>query len=322
MAVTITKAKREKLKAAIALMGASGSGKTLTALILAKGIIKEKYPELDERSDAFWEKIGIVDAEHNRSKLYAETQLTSNKEFIGQFLHVNLEAPYSVERYREHMMALISAGAEVVIVDSISHAWDNTGGILEVQQQAGGRFQDWKVVKPIIREFYRIITELNVHVISTIRTKQEYVADQSATGQMSVVKLGLKPIQKDDIEYELQITFMIDMTHQAQAMKDNSGMFSGDKRLLTVEDGADLFRWLEKGEDMTAKREAERQGLIEEMKPYLETKNIVLKDYITRLLNHADKTFNVGIDITTYPVGTLRDILTAIRKKESEGAKK
>ena len=311
-AFMVEDAVREKLFMSVALIGASGSGKTLSALLLAKGVIRSKYPELSENSPEFWAKIGVVDTEHRRSRLYADTSLTG--EFIGRFKTIDFTEPYTTDRYREAVEALIKIGVEVIIIDSLSHAWEGEGGILELQQSLGGRYQDWKTVKPFIRDFYRTLTEKDVHIISTIRTKQEYQVDTSATGQLKVTKLGLKPIQKDDIEFELQIAWSMDMEHVATATKDNSGLFDGNPKRLSVEDGGAIYAWVEEGKDMSEEKEKQRLVYVDKMRVYVENPNVLVQDKVSRYVAHAKTKFGVSDDFTTYPIGVLKPMVDALER--------
>ena len=76
-------ATRKKSKARIAMVGPSGAGKTLSALFLAYGITGD------------WNKIALIDTEHERGRFYAERSEYN----IGQFLYAPLAPPYSPERY-------------------------------------------------------------------------------------------------------------------------------------------------------------------------------------------------------------------------------
>src|SRR5574342_868215 len=128
------KAKRQQLIAAVEIAGPSGAGKTLGALLIAYGMLKEKYPELT--NEQIWDKIGLVDTEHERSLVYEGMEKQGVR--IGEFLFVPLEAPYTVSRYDKAVKLLKDSGAEVVIADSISHAWESEGGLLDLQQTKGG----------------------------------------------------------------------------------------------------------------------------------------------------------------------------------------
>lgn len=254
-------AKRQKLFAAIGLIGPSGSGKTLSALRLAYGMMKAKYPEASE--EELWKKIGLVDTEHERSLVYEGMKVDDLT--IGSFIFIPFEPPYDPESYNDAQKELKKLGCEVCIFDSASHGWEGEGGILEIQQMNGGRFQDWKETNKDYRKFIDVVTGTtnHIHTINTLRTKQEYQVNRSEVdNKLEVVKLGTKPVTRDSLEYELQIVFNIDMDHIAHTSKDNTlGMFK-KPRTLTEADGEVIIKWLELGEDIYAEQEKERQQYI------------------------------------------------------------
>ncbi|MFL6556251.1 MAG: AAA family ATPase, partial [Bacillus sp. (in: firmicutes)] len=245
----------------------------------AYGMMKEKYPEASE--EEIWDKIALIDTEHERSLVYEGVSVGDTK--IGQFLFVMLDAPYSLSRYEAAVKAAKGAGAEVVVIDSISHAWEAEGGLLDVQQDKGGNFQAWREVNPIYAKFIDLVTGVTfkIHTLSTMRTKQEYHVGATETGKLTVQKLGLKTVQRDSLEYELQLVFNIDMDHIARPAKDNTlGMFDRHQ-VINAEYGHKLIKWLEKGEDVKGKIEQERKEFIsmcEELSHYSEPVGNKLKD--------------------------------------------
>ncbi|PZL78209.1 hypothetical protein CI088_00105 [Enterococcus plantarum] len=247
-------AQREKIKIPVLLSGVSGSGKTVSALLLAYGIVSTMFPDLEV--DKQWLKIGLIDTEHRRASLNA------NREFdgvqVGHFEVVNLNEPYTIDRYEVAFNLLLNAGCEVIIIDSISHNWEGKGGVLEAVDKLGGRFTDWNKVKPLEERFRELSINNNVHVISTARVKQDYVMEMNDNGKMAPRKVGLKYIQKDNLEYEFAVAFRIEQGAIAYPMKDNSGIFS-EPKILSIEDGKKLFEWSEIGIDV-AKIERERKA--------------------------------------------------------------
>ncbi|SDJ20676.1 AAA family ATPase [Natribacillus halophilus] len=270
----VKRAKRQKVKAAVAYIGASGSGKTLGMLLTAYGMMREKYPDMNDQE--IWEKIGVVDTEHERATLYAD--MTIQGESIGQFLHVNLTAPFSADRYQEAINVLKQEDAEVVIIDSLSHAWENEGGFLDLQQKFGGNFQAWAKVKPEIQKFVKSITANDVHILASMRTKQDYQVEESDTGKLRIRKMGLKPIQKDDLEYEFMTVFQIDQDHYAAATKDNSTMFEGQMEKITPDHGSKLYQWLEEGIDVKQMEEESRQSMIHSLREKATEDEAIEKD--------------------------------------------
>lgn len=261
-------AEREKLKFSAMFMGATGSGKTFGALITAKGLIKAKYPDLDDTSDKFWAKIGVLDTEHNRSKVYANTSISDN--FVGRFLHIEFEPPYDVDSYLAGVSYLKSLGCEVVIIDSITHAWDDSGGILDLHQNMGGQFATWQKINPIIKRLYHALTaDQDIHIITTVRSKIKYEAAATETGKMKVSKIGLKPIMREDFEYEVLTALHFDEDHKVTVVKDNTQIFE-DAVLITSDYGVQLHNYLEKGVDVNAEKRKKQGDLINDIDAFLE----------------------------------------------------
>lgn len=268
----LTKAKRQKIKVPIFVNGPSGSGKTVSSLFIAKGIVEKMFPDLPE--EEHWDKIAIIDTEHKRSLLYADTTIGDTK--VGEFLHYNLEPPYSVSRYTKAFEECKAAGVEVVIIDSITHAWSGDGGILDMVESFGGNFSAWNKVKPQETDFMKMLVEGGIHVIATGRTKQGYEVGYSETGKLEVKKLGLKVEQKDNLEYEFAIVFRTEMNHQAIPMKDNSNLFKEAFR-ITKDTGHIIHDWAEVGIDKIAEDKKRKQELDENILELVEQEEMYLK---------------------------------------------
>ena len=265
MQLTIGRAKREMLLLAMQIKGPSGSGKTVGGLILAYGMMKQKYPDLNEHD--LWGKIGVIDTEHRRSLVYVGMQKGPVR--IGEFIHGDLQAPYSVPRYLELALLMKQAGVEVIVVDSLSHAWIGEGGVVDVNNSQSGKnsFTNWndtnkEAYNPLVD--FAIGNTTGVHMISTVRTEQSYEIGLDEVGKTKITKVGLKPIQRDEFEYEFQIVLDVDMEHQVTVQKDNSDIFDGHEGMVVPEQGAELYKWLETGVDIFAEREAQAKKEAEE----------------------------------------------------------
>lgn len=243
MSDLFSKAKREKSKARICLTGTSGSGKTVSALYLAYGMTHD------------WDKIAVIDTERNRSKLYANR---SDLE-IGEFFQADLEPPYSVDRYIEYMVeaARVIGSDGVVIIDSGSHAWKGTGGVLEFKERVAEQrgktdFSAWSDAGRIQNKFIDTIMDLDCHVIVTLRSKAEYAQEKDPeTGRTEIKKLGLAPEQRNDFEYEFMLVLDLDKsTHKATIIKDNTFLESeGFNDVISPELGEKLNEWLSEGKE-------------------------------------------------------------------------
>ena len=125
MTLQVRKASRQQARLKIGLAGPSGFGKTYSALLLARGLATS------------WEKVYVIDSENSSSEIYA------NEGVIGEFNVIPLYPPYTPEIYIEAIKLAESEGAEVIIIDSITHEWAGQGGILEIYDKLGGKFNDW-----------------------------------------------------------------------------------------------------------------------------------------------------------------------------------
>ncbi|PHB90632.1 hypothetical protein COE98_15770 [Bacillus wiedmannii] len=270
----VTDAQREKEKAVIGFIGCSGSGKTVSALIVAYGMMKEAYPVASEAE--IWQKIGVIDTEHRRSKLYANLEIGGIR--IGQFRHIDFPPPFTTERYNLAVITMKNAGTEVVVIDSISHNWMGEGGIVETHgQMSGNSFQNWGKLAPETNRLIKTLTQNDIHMLVTFRTKTEYVVEPNSDGKMAPRKVGTKPVQKEEMEYEFMLNFIIDIDHVADTSKDNTQMFEGHPQKITAEVGRKLYQWLELGIDVKAKEENERNTLIAQIKEIVSTSDDAAK---------------------------------------------
>lgn len=312
----VTAAEREKLKFSAMFMGATGSGKTVGALITAKGIVEGMFPDLDPQTAEFWNKIGIVDTEHNRSKVYADTVIGGT--YIGKFSHIEFDPPYDVDGYIEAIDALKKAGCEVVIVDSITHAWDDAGGILELHQNLGGSFSTWAKVKPVIKKMYSAFAaDGNIHIISTVRSKIKYEAAATETGKMKVSKIGLKPIMRDDFEYEVLTALHFDEDHKVSVIKDNTQVFE-EGVLLSEGYGRELLGFLDKGVDVFALRKEKVDTLVKAIDKIV-TKhkdNREVEALMQKVELQAKRKYGL-VDWRELPVATLESVKEMVEKEVS-----
>lgn len=257
----LQQAQRNQVKLRLGLSGASGFGKTYSALLLAYGITDE------------WSKIAIIDTENNSANLYAH---------LGSFNVLPLNEPYTPEQYINAIKTCEKASMEVIIIDSITHEWQGKGGCLQIHEQLGGRFQDWAKVSPRHQSFIDAILQCNCHVVTTVRSKIDYSMDSSSNGKTRVVKHGLKAITREGFEYELTVNFeLINENHLAKASKDRTGLFSQKPEfLINASTGRKLMNWCNLGlsEDQ-ARKEIEVCTTIEGLR-HLYQKYISLKELI------------------------------------------
>lgn len=230
----LKQSQRQQVKLRLGLSGASGFGKTKSALLLAYGMTQD------------WSKIAVIDTENSSASLYSD---------LGNYNVLDLQAPYSPERYIEAIQICESSGIEVVIIDSVSHEWNGTGGCLEIHEKLGGRFQDWANVTPRHQAFINKILQADCHIITTTRRKIDYSLDVGSNGRTQVVKHGTKEITREGFEYELTINFeIINENHLAKASKDRTGLFMNKPEFIITElTGKKILKWCNEGTNEIAK---------------------------------------------------------------------
>lgn len=233
-----TKAVRSKAKLRLAIAGPSGSGKTYTALALAKYLSPDK-------------PIAVVDTESGSASLYAG-------EF--DFDVVEMHAPYTPSKFIAAIKGAAAEGYGLIILDSLSHAWSGPGGLLDIvdkkakASQSGNSYTAWKEGTPIQNELVTTMLGEPIHIIATMRSKTEYVMEEGKNGKLAPKKVGLKAVQRDDLEYEFTIWLQMTMEHDAIVEKSRCSLLA-DEGLLNKPGkrvAETILNWLNEGAPDTA----------------------------------------------------------------------
>lgn len=253
MAFQVKKAKREKIYVKVALMAPSGGGKTYGSLRLATGMAEEIKNSTGK--DA---KILFANTENKRGYYYAN-------EFDYDI--VDIDAPHHPEKYVELIEFAVAEGYDILIIDSSSHEWEGKGGCLELQQQAGGTYQAWGKVTPRHNKFINAIADSQIHIIATMRGKDQYEMEKDDKGRATVSKLGVGAKQRDGFEYEFTCTFLIDQkTNMATVQKDNTHIFENETATLLSESyGRKIIQWANSGEGYTPVVRKEDDEIVEDI---------------------------------------------------------
>jgi hypothetical protein len=223
---------REQLKLRLALAGPSGSGKSFTALRLAFAL----------------GRVAVIDTEHRAAEKYKGLAPDG---VPWNFDVCNL-AHFDPLNYVEAIQA--AAGYDVLVIDSISHAWDGVGGALDqVDKKGGNKFTAWKDVTPRHRRMVEAMLACPCHLIVTLRTKTEYVIEEQINRAGKIVqvprKVGMQPVQRAGMEYEFDLVADMDLEHNLRVSKTRcpavdgwEGFKPGPEFLRPV------MQWLNEGE--------------------------------------------------------------------------
>lgn len=194
-------ASKKEAKLRLALTGPSGAGKTWTSLQIAT---------------QFGGKIAVVDTERKSASKYAD-------QFV--FDVVDIEPPFHPIKYIEAIQEAQQLGYTTIVLDSLTHAWMGTGGILSIvddiasHSQSQNKFTAWNEGTRLYNDLINAIVQSDIHVIGTIRSKQEHVLEKDEKGKNQVVRVGLQPIQRKDFEYEFDLVMAMDVKNTGTISK-------------------------------------------------------------------------------------------------------
>ena len=223
------KATKAAAKLRLGLIGPAGSGKTMTALRVAHGL---------------GGRVAVIDTERGSASLYSGER--------GLDFDVLELDSYEAEKFIQAIAQAEAEGYDVLIIDSLSHAWAGKGGILEFVDKAakrsgGGSFSGWRDATPLHNQLVDAILGAKLHIICTLRSKVEHVIEQ-VNGRTQVRKVGLQPVQRDGLEYEFTVVGDVTQDHELIITKTRAAWL---KDQIVREAGEDLGRqlaaWLSDG---------------------------------------------------------------------------
>lgn len=207
MTTTFRPAIRENVGLLIGLAGASGSGKTFTAMRLASGIAGSK-------------PFAFIDTEARRGLHYADQ---------FKFDHAELRPPFRPDAYADAIQTADKAGYSVIVVDSMSHEWASEGGVLDWQEEEVARMagDDWKKreavkmaawIKPkkSHKAMVQRLLQVRAHLILCFRAEEKLEMKKGQDGKIEIVKKagvtgldGWFPICEKNLPYELTASFLL-----------------------------------------------------------------------------------------------------------------
>jgi hypothetical protein len=235
-----TKAVRSQRKLRAAFDGPAGSGKTFTALRLAFSLVDA----------GLGTRIAVIDTENNSASLYAG-EAPDGKPWDFDTMPLK---QYGPDQFTFGLQTAVKEGYDVVVVDSLSHAWVGEGGVLDmVDQKGGNKFAAWKDITPLQRKMVDAIIRSQAHVIATMRSKTEYVLEDDENGKKVPRKVGMSPVQRDGLEFEFDVYGSLDTSHQIKITKTRCPVLDN---ATAIKPGpqfwAPLFDWLKSAAPSTA----------------------------------------------------------------------
>lgn len=265
MTIEFAPATKKASKARIALCGPSGSGKTYTGLSLAT---------------ALSDRVAVIDTERGSASKYVGLN--------GWQFDTVTPDKFSPLSLVETLGVAAGAGYGVVLIDSLSHYWMGSDGMLEQVDKRGrngNNFSGWKEVRPDERKMIDALLTYPGHVIVTMRSKTEYVIEENERGKKVPRKVGMKPEQRDGIEYEFDVIGDLDLDNRLAITKTRISSLAGESFLHPgVELAATISDWLADGVEVPSVAEYRQRAADAETREELLT---VLKDVDASQLSNA-----------------------------------
>jgi len=239
MSISFRPAVRSNVNLLIGLAGASGSGKTYTAMRLASGMSEGK-------------RFVVLDTENGRASHYADR---------FAFDVAELHEPFTPASYTEAILAADEAGYPVIVVDSASHEYSGSGGILDMQEaefeRLGGRdsakMLSWVKPKGEHKKMMQRLLQTRAHLILCFRAeaKIEVVKEGGQTKvvpKKSLVGLdGWIPVTEKTVPYELTVSMLLTpdapgVPKPIKLQEQHRELFPLDKP-ITEESGKRIAEW-------------------------------------------------------------------------------
>lgn len=194
-------ATRQGVKPLVGFYGKSGSGKTMSALLFARGLVGPSG------------RIGMIDTENGRGSIFADL-------IPGGYSVLDLGEPFSPDRYEE-AIAAVEQAADVVVIDSMSHEWGGEGGVLDMQEaeltrMAGDNYgkresckmASWIKPKMAHKHFVGRLLRSTLPVICCLRGEEKTRMEKGPDGKNKVITDDYSsPLADPRFIFEMLINF-------------------------------------------------------------------------------------------------------------------
>jgi hypothetical protein len=222
-------------KARLILWGKAKSGKTLTALKIARGLVGPHGT------------LCVIDTEYEASTIYADRET---------FDLVPMDPPFEPTRMAA-VVRSIAPHYDAVIVDSATLEWTGEGGSLELIDREKLKLGDnawaaWSKVTPMHNRFVAALVRCPAHVICTLRAKTVYEPVKNPrTGTYEPQEIGLAPVQREEFPYELDWVARLEPEEAAVKLTVTGARYDGWQGRTVVNPdvalGVELAAWLNQG---------------------------------------------------------------------------
>ena len=220
----------------VGLYGGPGTGKTFSALLLARGLAGK-------------ERVTLIDTEERRGEIYA-------KDIPGGYRAIRFLPPFSPKRYAQAIQSAIDEGAKVVVVDSLSHCWEGEGGVCDMaaaNEAKSGKtgLHNWNAPKVEHRKLLQFLLRSTVPIICCIRGKNKTRIGRDTHGKQTIRKDEfVSPITEADFAFELTVNAEVRTDHSVNLTKcctpDLRACFPTEGP-ITIQHGEKIAAWCQAG---------------------------------------------------------------------------
>jgi hypothetical protein len=237
MGYTFRPAAREQTKPLVGIYGQSGSGKTMSGLLLARGFAGDRG------------RVGMIDTESGRGQLYSDV-------IPGGYEVLTIGEPFSPQAYIEAIRAAEEAKLDALVIDSASHEWEGIGGVLDMaaeNEKKSGKpgLHCWKAPKLEHQRFVLKLLQSPLFVVVCLRAKYKSRQVKNERGKSEIVRdEHTSPIQAEDFVFELTVHAEIEPDHKLRVTKTSHPSLKAifrDREMITIETGRALSEWARGG---------------------------------------------------------------------------
>ena len=241
--MAFVRAERKRAKLRMAIYGPSGGGKTYTALKIAHGI---------------GPKIAVLDCENGTSQKYAPSD-DGPGILGGDYFDIEVPDNFEAKVFVDAIATAAEDGYDVLIIDGFSHAWSGRGGVLDYvdklakQSRSGSTFDAWREGTKKHNEILHAIVHAKLHIICTMRSKNDTVMETNARGKQAPKKVGVKADQREGMEYEFDVVGLMNLQNEMIIEKSRySPIHQQEFDKPDERFGRTLLAWLNGGAATTA----------------------------------------------------------------------
>ena len=245
MPIQFRPARRSEARPLIGIHGESFCGKTLSALLLARGFVGPAGT------------IAMIETEGGRGESYADVGAIAGwkKELDPGPYHVlplrgGEEGGFSPRRYGEAISVAEEKKVDALIIDSASHEWSGIGGVLDMAEKnkaSGSKaVLVWQRPKMDHERFFMLRFQHTTIPLVILCMRSKFRMVEASAGKWEKSKT-LDPIQADDILFDLFVHGWVSPgSHNFNVTKltrpDLASVFV-DGRPLGIDTGQRLAEW-------------------------------------------------------------------------------